>query len=285
MLILWGFLLKVVIADRLSEYVDVVYNNPESYNGFQKLIASYFFAFQIYGDFAGYSYIAIGVALIMGYQLMTNFRRPYLAQSIRDFWSRWHISLSTWFRDYVYIPLGGNRVVKWRWYYNLFITFFVSGIWHGANWTFMIWGALHGMFLIAAIVLKEKAFDPSNLVKSKTLNSILNLFITFHLVVLGWIFFRISSVGAAVPFIGDILNFSTYSLENLNLFKYPVDFTISIVALLVLMFLEFFEERFNLLKKVKAAPSLIKWGLAFSTVGIIVFLGKFGSSAFIYFQF
>ena len=285
MLILWGFLLKVVIADRLSEYVDVVYNNPESYNGLQKLIASYFFAFQIYGDFAGYSYIAIGVALIMGYQLMTNFRRPYFSQSIREFWSRWHISLSTWFRDYVYIPLGGNRVVKWRWYYNLFITFLVSGLWHGANWTFVIWGALHGFFLVAAIVLKEKIFDPSNLVKSKKVNAFLNIFITFHLVVLGWIFFRINSVGAAFPFIGDILNFSTYSLENLNLFKYPVDFTISFVSLLVLLWLEFSEEKFNIFSKLKASNSFIKLGLAATTISVILVLGKFGSRSFIYFQF
>ena len=147
----WGFFKKVVIADRLAEYVNLVYNNPTESEGFQNIIATFFFSIQIYCDFSGYSDIAIGAALILGYRLMTNFRRPYFALNIREFWQRWHISLSTWFRDYVYISLGGNRVVKWRWFYNLFITFLVSGLWHGANWTFVIWGALHGFYLIFAI--------------------------------------------------------------------------------------------------------------------------------------
>ena len=285
MLILWGFLLKVVIADRLSEYVDIVYNSPEQFNGLQKLIASYFFAFQIYGDFAGYSYIAIGVALIMGYELMTNFRRPYFSQSIREFWQRWHISLSTWFRDYVYIPLGGNRVVKWRWYYNLFITFLISGLWHGANWTFIIWGALHGFFLVAAIFLKERLFDPSNLVKNKFLNKCFNIFVTFHLVVIAWVFFRISSASAAFPFISDMLNFTSYSLTDVNLFNFPIDFTISVISLVVLLWLEFFEEKYQLLEIVKASNPFVKFGLGSLTLAAIFFLGKFGSSSFIYFQF
>ena len=285
LLIMGGFLLKVVVADRLAEYVNLVYNAPEQYNGLQKLMASYFFAFQIYGDFAGYSYIAIGAALVMGYQLMTNFRRPYFAQSIREFWSRWHISLSTWFRDYVYIPLGGNRVVKWRWYYNLFITFLVSGLWHGANWTFVVWGALHGLFLIAAIILKEKLFDPSNLLKNKTANYALNLFITFHLVVLGWIFFRSNSIGEALPFIGDILNFSTYSFEDLNLFHFPIDFWISIITLLVLLWIEFSEEQFHLFDRLRLAPAPFKWSMAVAVLTTILLLGKFTSETFIYFQF
>ena len=141
----WGFFKKVVIADRLAEYVNLVYNNPGEFSGLNNIIATFFFSFQIYCDFSGYSDIAIGAALVMGYKLMTNFRRPYFSQNIREFWSRWHISLSTWFRDYVYISLGGNRVVKWRWYYNLFITFLISGLWHGAEWTFVIWGAIHGL--------------------------------------------------------------------------------------------------------------------------------------------
>ena len=151
LLMVWGFFKKVVIADRLAEYVNMVYNHPHDFGGLHNMIATFFFSFQIYCDFSGYSDIAIGSAMIMGYTLMTNFRRPYFSMSIREFWQRWHISLSTWFRDYVYIPLGGNRVVKWRWYYNLFITFLVSGLWHGAEWTFVIWGALHGFYLIFAI--------------------------------------------------------------------------------------------------------------------------------------
>lgn len=134
----WGFFKKVVIADRLAEYVNAVYNNASDYQGLPLIIATVFFAFQIYCDFSGYSDIAIGSAKILGYDLMQNFRRPYLAVNIQDFWRRWHISLSTWFRDYVYIPLGGSRVKKLRWHFNLFITFLISGLWHGAEWTFII---------------------------------------------------------------------------------------------------------------------------------------------------
>lgn len=143
-LMLWGYFMKLCVADRLALYVDAVYNNIPQHNGTSLLIASVFFAFQIYCDFGGYSLIAIGAARVMGFSLMENFRRPYFAQSIKEFWGRWHISLSTWFKDYVYIPLGGNRVGRFRHALNLFVTFLVSGIWHGANWTFVLWGGFHG---------------------------------------------------------------------------------------------------------------------------------------------
>ncbi len=145
-LMLWGFFKKVVIADRLAILVNQVYNNAENYEGAPLLLATYFFAFQIYCDFSGYSDIAIGAAQVMGFKLMDNFNRPYYSKSISEFWKRWHISLSTWFRDYLYIPLGGNRTAKWRWYANLFFTFLISGLWHGANWTFVI-GVLSMVFI------------------------------------------------------------------------------------------------------------------------------------------
>jgi alginate O-acetyltransferase complex protein AlgI len=138
-----------VVADRLSILVKAVYGDPHSYLGQPLIAGTVCFAFQIYCDFSGYTDIAICSARLIGFDLMANFRQPYFAKSIPEFWRRWHISLSTWFKDYVYIPLGGNRVVKWRWYYNLFITFFVSGLWHGANWTFAAWGALHGFYMVA----------------------------------------------------------------------------------------------------------------------------------------
>ena len=150
-----GFFKKVVIADRLAIVVDGVYNNLDDYSGLALIVATIFFTFQIYCDFSGYSDIAIGSARVMGFELMDNFKRPYFSKSISEFWKRWHISLSSWFRDYLYIPLGGNKVMKWRWYYNLFITFLISGFWHGANWTFIAWGALHGTYLITAIILKN----------------------------------------------------------------------------------------------------------------------------------
>jgi D-alanyl-lipoteichoic acid acyltransferase DltB (MBOAT superfamily) len=144
-LILWGLFKKIVIADRLGLYVNAVYNSPSDWEGWPVFLATYFFAFQIYCDFSGYSDIAIGAARVMGFNLMENFRRPYFAQSPSEFWRRWHISLSSWFRDYLYIPLGGSRVSVPRWYLNLMIVFLVSGLWHGAAWTFVIWGGLHGL--------------------------------------------------------------------------------------------------------------------------------------------
>ncbi|OFY92284.1 MAG: alginate O-acetyltransferase, partial [Bacteroidetes bacterium RIFOXYB2_FULL_35_7] len=152
-LMLWGFFKKMVIADRLSLYVNQVYNNPDQYSGFPVLLATYLFAFQIFCDFSGYSDIAIGSAKIMGFKLMDNFNTPYFAKTIKEFWKRWHISLSTWFRDYLYISLGGNRVIKWKMQFNLFIVFMISGLWHGANWTFVLWGSLHGFYIISAIWL------------------------------------------------------------------------------------------------------------------------------------
>ena len=145
-LILWGFVKKLVIADRLAIYVNAVYNNPEQHNGMTFIVATIFFAIQIYCDFSGYSDIAIGAAKVMGFKLMTNFNRPYFARNISEFWKRWHISLSTWFKDYLYISLGGNRVSIPRWYFNLMLVFIISGLWHGANWTYIIWGAWNGFY-------------------------------------------------------------------------------------------------------------------------------------------
>lgn len=158
-LMTWGFFKKVVIADRIAPLVDHVYNSPESFYGISLIVATILFAFQIYADFSGYSDIAIGASAVMGIQLMTNFRQPYFSLSVTEFWKRWHISLSTWFRDYLYIPLGGNRNGKSRHLFNLMITFLISGIWHGANWTFVAWGALHGIFLIIEQLISRKSPD------------------------------------------------------------------------------------------------------------------------------
>ena len=152
--LLWGMFLKVVLADRLGLYVDSVYSNYQYHNGLTCLMASVMYSFQIYGDFAGYSCMAVGVGKLLGFDLINNFKRPYLAVSVTDFWRRWHISLSTWLKDYIYIPLGGSRCSKLRNYWNIFVTFLVSGIWHGANWTFIVWGILHGLLQIIEIACK-----------------------------------------------------------------------------------------------------------------------------------
>lgn len=286
-LMAWGFFKKVVIADRLAEYVNAVYNNPTDYGGMQDLIATFFFGSQIYCDFSGYSDIAIGSAMVLGYDLMTNFKRPYLSRSIREFWSRWHISLSTWFRDYTYIPLGGNRVVKWRWYYNLFITFLVSGLWHGANWTFVIWGALHGAYLVLAIMTqksRDKLAQKSGLYKIPHLNSLINLTWTFVLVYLAWIFFRANNVNDAFLIIGNILNPQTWGGE-IQLFNFVSDFYLSFILIGVLIIIEILWEKYQLIDKLQAQSRLVKWILMVVVLLAIIILGKWDQSDFLYFQF
>ena len=196
---LWGFFKKVVIADRCAVVVDQVYNSPDHYGALSIALATYLFAVQIYCDFSGYTDIALGAARVMGFNLMVNFRTPYLSKSISEFWGRWHISLSSWFRDYLYIPLGGNRVVRWRWYYNLMIVFLASGLWHGAAWTYVIWGGLHGAYLIAAIALKPATGRISNFLPGQ-LNKAIGILTTCTLVTLAWVFFRAHS--AADAFVG-----------------------------------------------------------------------------------
>jgi D-alanyl-lipoteichoic acid acyltransferase DltB (MBOAT superfamily) len=207
-LMFWGFFKKLVIADRLSIYVDMVYNNHALYNGVPLLMATIFFSFQIYCDFSGYSDIARGSARVLGFDLMVNFRRPYFASSIREFWTRWHISLSTWFRDYVYFPLGGNRVSKMRWCFNILVVFAISGIWHGANWTFVIWGFLHGVFLIAYDLLAQANHSMPLRVRGKIPRA-LGCICTFCLVSFLWIFFRSDSIGQAVSIISKITSISS----------------------------------------------------------------------------
>lgn len=281
-LMLWGFFMKVVVADRLSIYVNAVYNNVENHTGISLLLATIFFTFQIYCDFAGYSYIAIGCAKIMGFDLMTNFRRPYFAKSISEFWKRWHISLSTWFRDYLYLPLGGNKVSKNRWYFNLFFVFLVSGIWHGANWTFLIWGALNGFYLVFAI-LTQKQRDRFNSLLFKSEDNFFLMFFkigtTFLLSAFAWIFFRANHVNDAFLIIRKI-----FTDTNFKLFlNWEVFFAAAIG--LILLFLkelreEYFLNKFNIFKNTKVRLTIY----AFLIVLIILF-GVFDSGQFIYFQF
>jgi len=207
--IVWGIFKKVVIADRLAIYVNAVYLNHDKHNGTSMAIATVFFAFQIYCDFSGYSDIAIGCARTMGFKLMTNFNRPYFARSVSEFWKRWHISLSTWFRDYVYIPLGGNRVSKLRNYFNLFITFCISGFWHGANWTYVIWGGLNGIYLIIPQFFYKFSRHAGNVFKqNKILDFSMKLFNTlwtFLLIAIAWVFFRSPDLKTAIAVFDKII--------------------------------------------------------------------------------
>lgn len=282
----WGLFKKVVIADRLAEYVNLVYNNNEAYDGIHNLIATIFFTFQIYCDFSGYSDIAIGTALILGFRLMTNFRRPYLATSIREFWQRWHISLSTWFRDYLYIPLGGNRVVKWRWYYNLFITFLISGLWHGANWTFIIWGALHGLYLVFGILTKnmEKKYFPDFAAKNPTISYLYNVIATFVLVVIAWIFFRANNISDAFVILNKMFTGQYFNVP-VNLFQFRIDFVLSFILIGFLLVFEIFDEKFKLSQQLVKLPTLVKWVLLVLVIMSIAVIGKWNEVDFLYFQF
>lgn len=277
--ITYGFFKKVVVADRLAVYVDAVYNNPAGATSGTAILATLFFAVQIYCDFSGYSDIAIGCARILGFDLMENFRRPYLSKSISEFWKRWHISLSTWFRDYLYIPLGGNRVVKWRWYYNLFITFLVSGFWHGAEWSFIVWGGLHGLYLVAAILLKkpvDAGATALGLLRVPKLNNALNILLTSALAVFAWVFFRANNMPDALAIIGKAVSlngsFSPAALATAG-GLYGLAISLLVVFLLALSYL---------------LPTNLKLrhpgAFIVATTMIIVLLGRNGDE-FIYFQF
>ena len=271
-IMLWGFFMKLVVADRLSVYVDAVYNNVPQHNGTSLLLATVLFAIQIYCDFAGYSNIAIGAAKIMGYSLMENFRRPYFSRSISEFWKRWHISLSTWFKDYVYIPLGGNRVSTYRHLFNLFITFVVSGFWHGANWTFFIWGALHGIFLIVG-VLKNK------LLKQQNSNHFIDIIITLSMVLFAWIFFRANTISEAFVIIEKIFT------QHDSLFIDQTTLVYSLLGIAILLMKELKDEVGFKISFSKSSNIFVRYVYYLAMLTIILLFGVFDGGQFIYFQF
>lgn len=313
-LMAWGFFKKVVVADRLALYVDAVYNNPEAHSGWPVVVATYFFAFQIYCDFSGYSDIAIGTARVMGYDLMENFRRPYFSKSISEFWRRWHISLSTWFKDYLYIPLGGNRVATYRWYVNLFVVFLVSGLWHGAAWTFVIWGALHGIYLIAgAATMKQReqvwerieawidapapatgaaraGFAPPTLPPAllgtarwgAALKKVWRVFVTFHLVLVAWVFFRANSLADALTLLGSAFDGSTPLLVP-GVAAYGM--ALSLLGIAALLVVHLVERRGALADVLDTQPTAVRWGVYYAMILSIFLFGVFGQQQFIYFQF
>lgn len=274
--LLWGMFLKVVLADRLGLYVDSVYNNYTYQSGLSCLTASILYSFQIYGDFAGYSLMAIGTGRLLGFDLINNFNRPYLSVSVTEFWRRWHISLSIWLKDYIYIPLGGSRCSKLRNYWNILITFLVSGIWHGANWTFIAWGMLHGIFQIV-----EKAL---NLQKSTAKGGIkiFRIFITFCLVNFAWIFFRLPDIKTAWKVISKIFtDFSTelFLPSKSNLVFILLSFIIVITKELTE---EFYPNKLNLFESKKR---IVRWCAYLCVITIILLCGVFDSGQFIYVNF
>lgn len=270
--ITWGLFKKVVIADNCAKYVEYIFNNYSTLNSITLILGVVYFAFQIYCDFSGYSDIAIGTSKLFGFKLSTNFNYPYFSENISEFWRRWHISLSTWFRDYVYIPLGGNRVKKYRYLLNIIIVFTVSGLWHGANWTFIFWGFLHGLFFILYYFLEKIDLLPK-IRKYK----IVNISITFTLVCVSWIFFRASNITQAFKYIHQIVTFNFYNISKYGL---------KLVPLLILFFaIEWISKnREHPLSSLQLKP-IYRWTIYYLFLFSIYYFGNFSKSEFIYFQF
>ncbi|TPE40013.1 MBOAT family O-acyltransferase [Pontibacter mangrovi] len=298
-LMAWGLFKKVVIADRLAVMVNQVYNNPTDYEGIPLIMATVFFAFQIYCDFSGYSDIAIGTAQVMGFRLMENFRRPYFSKSIKEFWGRWHISLSTWFRDYLYIPLGGNRVLKWRWYYNLFVVFLVSGLWHGANWTFIVWGALHGFYQVFGNLTagqRNAVVDRLGLNSNRTLYKFIQVVITFFLVCMAWVFFRANTISDAWYITTHMFqNIGVSAMELLvqlvNPRSAPVlwldrkEFILSVLFIALMEGIHILQRGRELRMQIAFSRPITRWTVYSLYLFVLFYFGIYNSSAFIYFQF
>ena len=287
-----GFFKKIVVADLISAYVNAVYNNPDSATGAGVLIATVLFAVQIYCDFSGYTDIAIGCSRIMGIRLMKNFDHPYTARSIKEFWGRWHISLSTWFRDYLYIPLGGNRVSKPRYLMNIMIVFLVSGLWHGAAWTFVIWGALHGFYQIVGNLTaspRARLIKKLGLSESSLAVRIVRTINTFILVSFAWIFFRANSLSDAFSLIGKL--FSSWSTPLSSVFRgLGLSLAGALTAVLSILTLIMLERLLTYDDSPDGSAAITKNGAFVYYVWIIAFawallLSKDMMSTFIYFQF
>ncbi|MDD5673963.1 MAG: MBOAT family protein [Chitinivibrionales bacterium] len=282
-LIVWGLFKKVVIADRLALFVDRVYSFPQYFSNFHLVLATLFFSFQIFCDFSGYSDIAIGTARILGFKLMINFNAPYHSKSISEFWKRWHISLSSWFRDYLYIPLGGNRVPVSRWYLNIMLVFLISGLWHGADRMFIYWGAIHGFYMIFGAVTKDfrdKLRFKAGLDKIPLLQTLT----TFLLVTFAWIFFRAKDLDSAIYIITH-LNFLSSEGPLHSPFLSASDFIISVLLIVFMELVHTLRDKFSLSDYFRAKPLIIRWAIYYSAIFGIIFLGVVKSRPFIYFQF
>jgi len=281
--ILWGLFKKIVIADNCAIYANQIFNDYSEFNGSTLILGALFFTFQIYGDFSGYSDIAIGVSRLFGFDLKQNFAFPYFSRDIAEFWRCWHISLSTWFRDYLYIPLGGSRGSMWFKIRNTFIIFIVSGFWHGANWTFIVWGILNAMYFLPLLLTNKNRVN-TNLVAEHTLlpnfKEILQILVTFILVTLAWVFFRAENVTHAFLYLKGILNVSVFSIPSIR----PTDLLILII---VFFTIEWFGRngQFALEKLFLSQLKTIRWVLYMFIITLIFIYNNEETQEFIYFQF
>jgi alginate O-acetyltransferase complex protein AlgI len=277
-LILWGYFLKVVIADTLSGFVNDIFKNYKTYPGSVLALGAIYFSIQIYGDFCGYTNIAIGVAKLFGFELLSNFRYPYFSRNIAEFWRRWHISLSSWFRDYLYIPLGGARVGKVKAIRNVFIIFVVSGFWHGANWTFILWGAIHAALFIPLLLAKRnRAYTSEIVAESRRLPGIKEAFqmtATFCLVSIAWIFFRAPSVAFACNYIAHM--FSSFKIVSTH--------RLGLIYVIIPLLIDW-QQRRSERNVLNIKNSVLRWGMYVFLGTCVLFYSSYNQAPFIYFQF
>ena len=296
---LYGYILKMIIADRAAVYVNAIYDVEKynTYTGFTVLIGIILFSFQIYCDFAGYTYIAIGAAKIMGFELMDNFKMPYMATSIKDFWDRWHISLSSWFRDYLYFPLGGSRKGTVRKYVNIFIVFLVSGLWHGAAWHYVLWGAIHGIMRVTGeltLKIREKIYNALHFRRDTLAVTLWKMLCTFSLVSVAWIFFRGESIRQSVDIFCNIFReYNPWVLTNGSIFELGLDakeWNVLLVALLFLVVADCLRYcKMNLVELFMKQNLWFRWIIFYIGIMAVVLFGVYGpqydAAQFIYFQF
>ena len=283
---LWGLFKKVVIADNCAHYVNIIFNNPENYQGSMLFLGATLFAFQIYCDFSGYSDIAIGTARLFGFDLKRNFAFPYFSRDIAEFWRRWHISLSTWFRDYLYIPLGGSRGSVVKQIRNVFIIFIVSGFWHGANWTFIVWGGLNALYFIPLLLLKRNRNNLGIIAEDSfwpRIRDLMGMLLTFGLTVLAWVFFRAETIADAFIYLSGIFSNSLFTVPEIGIFK---GLQMLLYLLLFFNIIEWFGRKGEFaFEAIENRPKLIRWSSYIFVVFLIGMYMQTKETPFIYFQF
>lgn len=296
-LALWGLFKKVVIADNLAKYVDVIYAAPDDFYGLSIIIGTVFFTFQLYCDFSGYSDIAIGVAKLFGFKLVTNFRTPFFSTTMKEFWTRWHISLSTWFKDYVYIPLGGNKVSEGKWAFNIFLTFLISGLWHGASWAFAVWGALNGFYLIVGMFtenIRNKINRMFGLIKFPRMLKASQMIVVFSLYAFSLMIFRAKNGYDAITLMKHLpqkLNVQFSSLSNFtlpfeNLFSSKLEFIFLLLSFIIFFTIDIITRNKGIDGVIDKLPKYARISIYYFMIVWLLFFGALGEpQEFVYFQF
>jgi D-alanyl-lipoteichoic acid acyltransferase DltB (MBOAT superfamily) len=286
--ILWGFFKKVAIADNCAIYANMIFNNSAEYSGSTLLLGVFFFAFQIYGDFSGYSDIAIGISRLFGINLMNNFKYPYFSRDIAEFWRRWHISLTTWFRDYVYIPLGGSRYGRWTSIRNTFIIFIVSGFWHGAKWTFIVWGFINALYFLPLLLLNKNRINTNSIKVERffpNVHDFVSMVATFFIICLGWIFFRAKTLSHAFSYIKGIFSATFFSVP---VFAGRMRALMTIFLIMIFLAIEWIgrSDNFAIERVFYGSHKFVRWGFYYVLLFVIMICYIYTiPQEFIYFQF